>query len=241
MTDTLKEQLSAFLDGELPEAETTLLLKRLERDDDLRGSLSRYSLIGAVMRSEGDVPAARHVALRVSEAIAREPVLGALPAGRRWLRPAAGLAVAASVALATVLLLPQWLGGGTALAPSGGEGTMALAAPGVADSLPVVLAASDDLAPTYTTPPAPLESKSMLPAPQLASFLVAHSEYTSPLSRSSVVTAVPRPAKGQAPVAAVDAKVPAEVPAEVPVEAQAEAVAGGGATDPDQAVEAASR
>ncbi len=32
MTDRIKEQLSAFLDGELPEAETTLLLKRLERD-----------------------------------------------------------------------------------------------------------------------------------------------------------------------------------------------------------------
>ena len=44
MTNTVKEQLSAFLDGELPEAETTLLLKRLERDDELKGTLSRYSL-----------------------------------------------------------------------------------------------------------------------------------------------------------------------------------------------------
>ncbi|MGH8244565.1 MAG: sigma-E factor negative regulatory protein, partial [Steroidobacteraceae bacterium] len=50
MTDRIKEQLSAFLDGELPDPESALLLKRLERDDDLRGALSRYSLIGAVLR-----------------------------------------------------------------------------------------------------------------------------------------------------------------------------------------------
>ena len=50
MTDRIKEQLSTFLDGELPEPETALLLKRLDRDDDLRGALSRYSLIGAVLR-----------------------------------------------------------------------------------------------------------------------------------------------------------------------------------------------
>ena len=56
MTDRIKEQLSAFLDGELPDPESALLLKRLERDDELRGALSRYSLIGAVLRSDGDVP-----------------------------------------------------------------------------------------------------------------------------------------------------------------------------------------
>ncbi len=81
MTDRIKEQLSAFLDGELPDPESALLLKRLERDDELRGALSRYSLIGAVLRSDGDVPAARQVAARVSAAIAREPARGA-----RWLR-----------------------------------------------------------------------------------------------------------------------------------------------------------
>ena len=77
MTDRIKEQLSAFLDGELPDPESALLLKRLERDDELRGALSRYSLIGAVLRSDGDVPAARQVAARVSAAIAREPARGA--------------------------------------------------------------------------------------------------------------------------------------------------------------------
>jgi len=36
MTDALNEQLSACLDGELPPAELDLLLKRLERDPELR-------------------------------------------------------------------------------------------------------------------------------------------------------------------------------------------------------------
>ena len=112
MTDRIKEQLSAFLDGELPDPESALLLKRLERDDELRGALSRYSLIGAVLRNDGDVPAARQVAARVSAAIAREPARGA---GRRcacrgrdaFLRAAAGIAVAAGVALGAVLLVQQ--------------------------------------------------------------------------------------------------------------------------------------
>ncbi|MBS1200242.1 MAG: hypothetical protein H6R27_920 [Proteobacteria bacterium] len=198
MTDTVKEQLSAFLDGELPEAETTLLLKRLDRDDDLKGTLSRYSLIGAVMRSEGDMPAARNVAARVSAALAREPSFGAA-AGRRWIRPAAGLAVAASVALATVLLLPQWLGtpqgDGAAMTaavdPQAGAAGAALSGP-VDGVVPVVLAgAEEDPVVTYTTPPAPVEPAGALPSAQLAAYLVAHSEYTLPLSRRSVVATLP--------------------------------------------------
>jgi sigma-E factor negative regulatory protein RseA len=198
MTDTVKEQLSAFLDGELPEAETTLLLKRLERDDELRGTLSRYSLIGAVMRTAGDVPAARHVASRVSAALALEPALGAAARGSRWLRPVGGLAVAATVALAAVLLLPQSPG------QPGGEGvpqvaslqspatvTVPASAGAARAAVPVVMVAADDEPVAYTTPPAAVAPAGALPSAQLAAYLVAHSEYTSPLSRRSVVTTLP--------------------------------------------------
>ena len=51
MTDRIKEQLSAFLDGELPEPESALLLKRLERDDELRGALSRMTIWRAIWLS----------------------------------------------------------------------------------------------------------------------------------------------------------------------------------------------
>jgi anti-sigma factor RsiW len=168
MTDRIKEQLSAFLDGELPDPESALLLKRLERDDELRGALSRYSLIGAVLRSDGDVPAARHVAARVSAAIAREPVRDAkflrVPRRDELLRASAGLAVAAGVAL-----------------------VVAAAVVAQAELPPVqpVDEEFDDAAVSYVTPPA-ADAPAGIPPAELANYLVAHYGYASPLVRRSV-------------------------------------------------------
>lgn len=212
MTETLNEQLSCFLDGELPEAETTLLLKRLERDEDLKGTLSRYSLIGAVLRVEGDAPAARNVAARVRAVVSREPALGKAGRGAavRWLRPIAGLAVAAGVAAATVMVLP-----GAPLESGQAPQRVAAVAPPVADVIPVVaavipvVAAVDDVdepPQTYTTPPAPAGSANVLSPAQLASFLLAHSEYTDPLSRRSVVTGTPDAPAGATPAADGDSE-----------------------------------
>ena len=50
MSDRLNEQLSALLDGELSAGEAELLLRRLDRDAELRGTLSRYTLIGDALR-----------------------------------------------------------------------------------------------------------------------------------------------------------------------------------------------
>jgi sigma-E factor negative regulatory protein RseA len=185
MTDRIKEQLSAFLDGELPDPESALLLKRLERDDELRGALSRYSLVGAVLRSDGDVPAARQVAARVSAAIAREPARGTrfvrLPGRGAFLRAVAGVAVAAGVALGAVLLVQQ-IESQDAGAP---DAVMAQA------DLPPVQPVTDDLDPPDgaadidVTPPAPAAPAGIPPA-ELANYLVAHYGYASPLARRSV-------------------------------------------------------
>ena len=59
MTDPVKEQLSACLDGELPEGELDLLLKRLERDPGLRRSIGDYALVGEALRSQRPVGASR--------------------------------------------------------------------------------------------------------------------------------------------------------------------------------------
>lgn len=185
MTDRIKEQLSTFLDGELPEPETALLLKRLERDDELRGALSRYSLIGAVLRGDGDVPAARQVAARVSAAIAREPVRVASllrAAGRAaLLRSLAGLAVAAGVAFGAILLVQQV----ETPPPAAAEAIIARAAePPI---VPVSDVAEPDDAPasSYVTPPA-ADAPGGLPQAELANYLVAHYGYASPLVRRSV-------------------------------------------------------
>jgi sigma-E factor negative regulatory protein RseA len=186
MTERIKEQLSAFLDGELPEPESALLLKRLERDDDLRGALSRYSLIGAVLRSDGDVPAARQVAARVSAAIAREPAGRMAVASFRsaaLMRPLAGLAVAAGVAALALMLVPRF--------DATDPGQLAPVLAQVADTPVEPVTAAADPAETparpYTTPAA-ADGPGGLPAAQFANYLVAHSSYASPLVRRSVVT-----------------------------------------------------
>lgn len=185
MTDRIKEQLSAFLDGELPDPESALLLKRLERDDDLRGALSRYSLIGAVLRSDGDVPAARQVAARVSAAIAREPLGAARPRLARreaLMRSLGGLAVAAGVAFAAVVLVQQTDG------PAGSSPDVVLAQAPVPPVQPVADDADAGVPPavTYVTPPAAEGPAGGIPQAELANFLVAHYGYASPLVRRSV-------------------------------------------------------
>lgn len=52
VTRNIEEQLSAFLDGELPDDELQLLVRRLERDEEHRETLARYAAIGSLLRNE---------------------------------------------------------------------------------------------------------------------------------------------------------------------------------------------
>ena len=52
VTRNIEEQLSAFLDGQLPEEELQLLVRRLERDPEYRATLARYATIGSVLRRD---------------------------------------------------------------------------------------------------------------------------------------------------------------------------------------------
>ncbi len=102
MSDPIREQVSAFLDGELPDSETELLLKRLTRDPELRQSFGRYALIGEAIRGASSPAISAGFAKRLNRAIDGEPAAPvAVPArapGQRWWRPFAGAAVAAGVA-----------------------------------------------------------------------------------------------------------------------------------------------
>ena len=53
MTDQIREQVSALLDGELPRDEMGLLVRRLERDPELRRTFGSYALIGEALRAPG--------------------------------------------------------------------------------------------------------------------------------------------------------------------------------------------
>src|SRR5258708_36199664 len=99
MSEQIREQVSAFLDGELPNTETELLLKRLTRDGELRESFGRYALIGEALRGGGSPILTRGFASRVNHAIDGEPAQAAAQAQQarapRWWGPVAGVAVAA--------------------------------------------------------------------------------------------------------------------------------------------------
>jgi len=107
-TTSSHEQLSAFLDGELPDAEVAMVLRRVVRDEDLKAVALRYSLIGDVLRDE--LPAGRPANLvgRVGAQLDAAPTPAAQVPYRsnRFARIGGGLAVAASVAMVALFALP---------------------------------------------------------------------------------------------------------------------------------------
>jgi sigma-E factor negative regulatory protein RseA len=222
------EHLSALLDGELPPEQTDFLLKRVQRDAELRGTLQRYQLVGDTLRGER-VQARPDFMLRVSAAIAAEPPLpapevrrtsGRGAAARRWLKPVAGLAVAATVASVAVVVMQRDPSGTAApalvAATTTTTATSATPPPAPLSPAPAPLLAASSLTgepASYITPPAS-RGVGVIPPAQLASYVVAHSEYSSPLGRRNVLTGLvadevqpPAPAPA-APPRQSDAPVP---------------------------------
>jgi sigma-E factor negative regulatory protein RseA len=204
MTDALNEQLSACLDGELPPAELDLLLKRVGREAELRAAIGRYSLIGEAMRAERPAVASRDFASKVMAAVATEPASvqapapvtrpnvvqtpatprpsKVSPAALRYLRPAAGMAIAASVAAVAVFVMQ----------PIGEPDVVPVNAPLVAaNDQPVANEAviATDTQSSYVVPTSTSQS-AFIPATRLTNYVVAHSEYSSQLGRRSVLSGV---------------------------------------------------
>jgi sigma-E factor negative regulatory protein RseA len=102
--DALFEQISALADGELAPRERALLLRRLETDIELRDRWTRYHQIGELLRG-GAVLRNSGLADRVSDAISEDTTQAAGRPRPAWVRPLAGLAVAASVTFVAVLAI----------------------------------------------------------------------------------------------------------------------------------------
>lgn len=212
MTDQVKEQVSALLDGELPSSECSLLLRRLSKEREFGVAAGRYLLIGEAMRGASSPTAlcspTRGFADRVMAALDEEtaqPEEQADNAARltqarhastaRWLKTAGGLAIAASVGAAAVLFIhippaanlspvtaaaisnasnSQGTDQGPTLIANGGSATMTSAqAPARAGDMGIREVAST--APVYSNG-------------RLTNYVVAHSEYSSPLGRRNVLT-----------------------------------------------------
>ena len=160
MTDQIREQVSALLDGELARDEMGLLVRRLERDAELRRTFGNYALIGEALRAPGAPLASRAFAAGVSAAIdAPEGAIVEAPAykpvaRRAWRRPLAASAIAASAALAALML-----------------GRPPVPAPIVVHQTP---------SPSVLASPTPAQSQ------RLASYMVAHSQFSTPMVRRNV-------------------------------------------------------
>lgn len=127
MSEKLNEQISALVDGELPEAEQELLLARLARDPDLKRSWQAYHLIGASLRNQLPDRTDQNLVARVGRALESDPPLSDTGSGSTrmlpgMLKPLAGLAIAASVAVVAVLTVQQ-------LQPAGGNSPIVASAP----------------------------------------------------------------------------------------------------------------
>lgn len=186
--ETLSSQLSAFVDDQLPSAETDLFVRRLVKDTELKQTMGRYQLMGEALRAptrtthlSRDFSARIAAALELQESAAENATarVQATPRLRmeRWLKPAAGAAVAASVALVAVLTVstqPERLDVQSVSA----------------DALqPVVLTAQRaGSGNSYVVPVASTAPSAVIPATRLTNYVVAHSEFSSPLGRRNMMT-----------------------------------------------------
>jgi negative regulator of sigma E activity len=111
MNDAIKMQISAFVDGELPENEAQLLLRRMSQDKQLRHQAATYLMIGRTLRCERSVAGMTSLRQRISAAIDDSSVVEYPDAGGaeapRYVRPLLGLAIAATVALVAIIGLRQ--------------------------------------------------------------------------------------------------------------------------------------
>lgn len=185
--EALSSQLSAFVDDELPSEETDLFVRRLVRDNELKQTMGRYQLMGEALRAPTlRTHLSRDFTARIAAALELQETADASPRNtqvvprrrmERWLKPAAGVAVAASVALVAVLAVRSQ--------PEGIR-TQDLSA----ESLqPVVLTAQrSGSGNSYVVPVASNVPSAPIPASRLTNYVVAHSEFSSPLGRRNMMT-----------------------------------------------------
>lgn len=182
MSDSVKEQLSAYLDGELSRDEVALLARRVGRNAEIGASLGRYALISESLKGDRPAAASAGFAANVMAALDAEPTIAArssisAPTWPRRLRPVAGLAVAASVAAVVILSIQRPVVG------------PAVVADNEAASSASIEAIAADPEPSYIVPTS-TQTSAFVPAARLTNYVVAHSEYSSPLGRRTVLSGV---------------------------------------------------
>ncbi|MBT8422146.1 MAG: hypothetical protein HKN56_07325 [Gammaproteobacteria bacterium] len=200
VTRHIEEQLSAFLDGELPEEELALLVRRLELDEGYRATLDRYALMGGAMRNDGDagISMRRGIMSALEEPPVTAPsdgVQATATAAQATVRPGFNRYLVAATALVGVMAV--FLAGnfGSQTADSDGPAQLAAADPsplqgmqplqGSATPRPTLV--SDTEAGAAADLDARMERhqrelrRIRLNQERMRSYLISHGDYSSPL------------------------------------------------------------
>jgi len=173
MTDQIREQLSALLDGELPRDEMGLLMRRLDKDSELRRAFGSYALIGETLRAPGGQIAAQSFAARVSAALDESPAAGVRAATAR---PGASAPLSRHVALWKRPIVR------TALAASAAALAVMVFRPEVAPVAQLEVTPAN----TFATSASPTPAQSQ----RLAGYMVAHSQFSTPMVRRNVMSSL---------------------------------------------------
>lgn len=196
-----REQLSALMDGALPEDQTRFLLRRLQHDDELAGSWERWRIASDVMR--GMAPA-RHLpadfasrvaaALHGDEVVATQATAASRPA---WLRRGAGIgALAAALAVVALMGRPALDDGVSPAAPA------------------QVTAVASLPAPSRPAPQAPAGGTDMLAAATVAAATTASAKPARRGKPAGASAAMPAVVTAAAQIAAVEPAALDVAPAE---------------------------
>ncbi len=111
MNDAIKMQISAFVDGELPDNEAELLLRRMSQDRELRQQAAEYLCMGRALRGERSVANRGQLRDRISAVLDDKKLQDEFDTADTvrpgFMRPVVGVAIAATVALVALLGLQQ--------------------------------------------------------------------------------------------------------------------------------------
>ncbi|HSG64662.1 MAG TPA: sigma-E factor negative regulatory protein [Gammaproteobacteria bacterium] len=185
MTESADLQISAFADDELSRDECEFLVRRLSRDSEARRQLLRYTVIGASMRGELLSPDPDVLRRRISAALegVHLPVRADTQDGAQatpWLRlltrPAVGAGIAATVAVAAVLVVSSGSRDAQQTEPTAA----------VMESVPSSVAVESELASGYIVP----VSAGSQPYITLTDYIVQHNQFTPAIRRASINSSV---------------------------------------------------
>jgi negative regulator of sigma E activity len=177
ISEPVHDQVSAFLDDELSEEQTAFLVRRFERDAEIRDQLVRYAIIGSTLRGELVRPDHDVLRRRVAAALGgAAPPQQRAPAANLWrakaARPLVRFGIAAAVAVAAVFALRSV--------------NDLRSSPATALVGRPVQTRQWSEPPSYVVPRDAVETQGVMAPIRLTNYMMHHGEYASRLSRTSV-------------------------------------------------------